>query len=350
MNPAQLNQVNMVVDHDVTFLNAKDDVSLSGTLSIPELQKKPSVVILIAGVGPYDRDCIQSGDHKLFLIMAQYFTRHGIAVLRYDKRGIGKSSGDFNTASTFDFAQDVLAAVQFLKQRTDIDTQRIGLVGHSEGGLISFIVASQSPDVAFVVSMAGAVITKIDDLLLQAQLQFKASGAPDEFVAFDRIVRRQILEAVTSLSVEDAQKKLLPLVKSYVAGMTEEQKVVAESLLPFALTEENYEQWIFIFNQIWRAIISSNPLNFITQVKVPVLAINGELDFIIPATLALPIIKKGLTDGGNEDITILSLPSQNHCFQQCATGALNEYGAVKETICRSTLKLITDWILARAVS
>lgn len=339
-----------VFDYDVSFFNAKDDIMLSGTLSVPESQKKPLVVILIPGVGPYDRDCTQSGDHKLFLIMAQYFTQRGIAVLRYDKRGIGKSDGNFNTTSTFDFAQDVLAAVQFLKQRSDIDTHRIGLVGHSEGGLISFIVASQSPDVAFVVSMAGAVITTVDDLLEQARLQFKSCGATDDFILFDRIMRKQILEAVTTLSVEDAQKKLLPLVKSYVVGMTDEQKMLAETLLPFALTESNYEQWIFIFNHIWRAIMQSNPLHFIAKVTVPVLAINGDLDFIIPARLALPIIKKGLADSGNQQVTMLEISNQNHCFQECKTGALSEYATIKETVSPSTLKLITEWILATAAT
>lgn len=337
-----------VFDYDVTFLSVQDNVLLSGTLSVPASSKSPPVVILISGVGPYDRDCTQSGDHKMFLIMAQYFTQRGVAVLRYDKRGIGKSGGNFNTASTFDFAQDVFAALQFLKQRTDIDTHRIGLVGHSEGGLISFIVASQSSDVAFVVSMAGAVITTVEDLLEQARLQFKSCGATDDFIIFDRIIRKQILEAITTLSVEDAQKRLLPLVKSYLMGMTDEQKNLAETLLPFALIESNYEQWIFIFNHIWRAIIKSNPLSFIAKVTVPVLAINGGLDFIIPARLALPIIKKGLADSGNQQMTVLEIPNQNHCFQRCKTGSLSEYVTIKEAVCPSTLKLIAEWILAIA--
>ena len=335
-----------VIDHDVEFLNYKDGIILSGTLSIPETPRKPAVVILIAGVGPYDRDCTQMGDHKLFLVMAQNFTQHGIAVLRYDKRGVGKSGGTYDTASTLDFAQDVLAAVQFLKQKSDVDIQHIGLVGHSEGGLISFIVASKSPDVAFLVSMAGVVISKIDDVLLQAELLFKACGAPNEFIAHDRIIRKQILETITTLSVEDAHKKLLPLVKAYVESMTDEQKTAANTLLPFALTEDNYEQWILIFNSAWRGILLSNPMNYIGKVTIPVLAIYGELDFIIPSTLALPIIEQGLKNAGNKDVTIRSIPHQNHCFQECKTGALSEYGTIHETIHKSTLKLITDWVLS----
>ena len=124
------------------------------------------------------------------------------------------------------------------------------------------------------------------------------------------------------MPVEAAQKKLLPLVKSYVDSMTNEQKTIANTLLPFALTEQSYEQWIFIFNSVWRVILLSNPMNFISKVTVPVLAINGELDFIIPSQSALPIIKQGLNDAGNKDVTIVAIPHQNHCFQHCNTGAL----------------------------
>ena len=351
MNPTISNNLFNVIDHDVTFYNSKDGITLSGTLSIPEStnsQKKPAVVILIAGSGPFDRDCTQMNGQKLFVTIADYFTQHGIAVLRYDKRGIGKSGGDFNTAFTFDFAQDVAAGIQFLKQnRSDIDTHNIGLVGHSEGGLISFIVASQSHDLAFIVSMAGAVVTKIDDVLLQTELQFKASGATDDFIAFDKKIRKQILETVITLSIDDAQKKLPTMVKQYIARMTDKQKALAESLSPFAFTEENYEQWIAMFNTIWRVYLLSNPMDFISKVTIPVLAIHGELDFIVYSQLALPIIGQGLKIAGNKDVTIIPIPHQNHSFQQCNTGAIDEYDTIKETIHESTLKLMTDWILSK---
>lgn len=346
MNSTNSNQGCNVTDHDVTFYNSQEGIALSGTLSIPESHKNPAVVILVAGTGPFDRDCTQMNGHKLFLTIAHYFTKRGIAVFRYDKRGVGKSGGVFQTAFTFDFAQDVMAAVHFLKQsRSDIDTQNIGLVGHSEGGFISFIVASKSHDVAFMISMAGMVITKTDDVLLQAELIFQASGATDEFIAFDKSIRKQILEAVTTLSVNDAQKRLLPLVKTHIDSMTDEHRAFAMTVLPFALTEQNYEQWITIFNLPWRVVLLSNPLEFISKVTIPVLAINGELDFIICSKLALPIITQGLKNAGNQDITILSLPNQNHCFQLCDTGALSEYVSIKGTIHESTLKLMTDWIL-----
>lgn len=351
MNLTASNKFFNVIDHDVMFYNSKDDITLSGTLSIPEFAesyKKPPVVILVAGMGPHDRDCDQMNGQKLFVTIADYFTQRGIAVLRYDKRGVGKSGGNFNTAFTFDFARDVEAAIQFLKHdRSDIDIHNIGLVGHSEGGLISFIVASQSRDLAFMVSMAGAVITKIDDILLQTKLQFKASGGTDNFVAFDKKIRKQILEAVTTLSVEEAQKKLATMVKPYIETMTSEQSAHAETLLPFSLTEQNCDTTVF--NTAWRIYLLSNPTNFISKVTIPVLAIHGELDFIMYSKVALPIIAQGLDRAGNKDVTIVSIPHQNHCFQQCSTGAINEYLTIKESINESTLKLMADWILFKVV-
>ncbi len=336
-----------VINHEITFFNSKDEITFSGTLSVPGTHKKPTVVILVAGMGPADRDCSVMG-RKLFVPIADYFTKHGIAVLRYDKRGVGKSGGSFDmTVTSADLAGDVMAAVGFLKNRDDIDTQNIGLAGMSEGGLISFMVASQSLDVAFVVSMAGAVATTIDDVLFQSAAQLKADGATDEFIAFDAVIRKQILQAVTTLSADDAQAQLLPLVKSYVDSMTDEQKALAATL-PFAITEKNYEYLIATFNSPWyRFYLRMNSLDFISKVTVPVLAINGTLDFITDARLTLSIIEQGLQVAGNQDVTVVAIPNQNHWFQECKTGALSEYGAIQETMHESTLQLIADWILKR---
>ena len=165
------------------------------------------------------------------------------------------------------------------------------------------------------------------------------------FIAFDRKIRKQILEAVTTLSINDAQKKLSAMVKSYIESMTDEQQAIAESLFPFSLTEDNCD--ITMFNTTWRTYLASNPMIFISRVTIPVLAIHGELDFIMYSKTALPIIEQGLKDARNNDVTIISIPHQNHCFQQCNTGAINEYLTIKESIHESTLKLMTNWILSK---
>lgn len=349
MNLNNSNQVFNVTNHEITFFNSKDGITLSGTLFVPDTHLKPTVVILVAGMGPLDRDYTM-GRHKLFLDIADHFTQSGIAVLRYDKRGVGRSGGLFDmTCTSADLAGDVQAAVEFLKNRTDIDTFNIGLAGCSEGALISFMVASQSVDIAFVVSMAGAVANDIHSILKQTASQLKADGATDEFIAFDKIIREQILQTVTTLSVDDAQAQLLPLVKSYLDTMTDEQKAQAATL-PFAMIEQNYQKTIEFFNSLWnRYYLQIDVLHLMSTITVPVLAINGTLDFITDARLTLPIIEQGLQSAGNPDVAVVAISDQNHWFQECKTGALVEYGTMEGTMDDSTLQLTTDWILKQSV-
>ena len=348
MNLNNSHQTFNVTNHEITFSNSKDGITLSGTLSVPNTHKKPKVVILVSGMGANDRDYTMMG-HKLFLDAADYFTKRGIAVVRYDKRGVGKSTGVYDMMCTSaDLAGDVMAAVEFLKNRDDIDTQNIGLAGHSEGGLISFIVASKSSDVAFVVSLAGAVINDIDGILHQTAGQLKADGATDEFIAFDRIIRKQILQTVMTLLADDAQAQLLPLVKVYLDGMTDEQKAQAAKL-PFAITEQKYQHTLGFYNSVWnRYYLHIDILKLLSTINVPVLAINGTLDFITDVQLALNKIEQGLQVAGNSDVTVVAIPNQNHWFQECKTGALAEYGAIQETMHDSTLQLIADWILKKS--
>src|SRR3990167_6237689 len=282
---------------------------------------------------------------KLFLTISEYLSTHGIAVLRYDKRGTGKSQGKYDLALiSVDFAEDVLAAVEFLTHRSDIDTSKIGLVGSSEGGLISFMVASQSPDVAFVVSMAGAAS---NDVSAHYQMQLKADGASNQFLVQDKEIREKIFKIIDTQSVEEAQKSLSTLLKAYVQNLTDEQKAEAKNLL-FAITEQNYLQMISTFNSAWyRFYLKTDSLGFISKVKVPVLAINGELDFCIAAKTALPKIEQGLKMAHNQDVTILTIPNANHWFQKCQTGAMREYGMIQENMHESTLQLITDWIISK---
>jgi uncharacterized protein len=343
-NTMSLNQTFQVTNHEVTFNNVKDGITLSGTLSLPQGVKNPAVVVLVSGYGPNDRDCTIMG-RKLFLPIANYFAQHGIAVLCYDKRGIGKSTGMYDVSVTSaDFSQDVLAAVNFLKERTDINASKIGLVGSSEGGLISFMVASQSSDVAFVVSMAGSVS---NDVMTHYQAQLKADGASQEFLADDYKVREKLFEIIKTEPADVAKSKLQVLLKEYLSNLPESQKEEAKKLW-FAITQENCEHMITTLNSAWyRFYLKTDSLQFLSKVTVPVLAIHGDLDFFIMTTTALPKMKQGLIMAGNQDVTIIEIPNQNHWFQECKTGALSEYSSIQETMAASTLKLMTDWIISK---
>lgn len=333
---------------EVRYENKSCNIMLSGTLTLPISKEKSSAVILISGMGPNDRDYTML-DHKLFLVLADHLTRKGIAVLRFDKRGVGKSTGQFDaTLTSRDFADDVLAGVQYLKGRKEINAKQIGLIGHSEGGMIAPMVAAESGDVSFLVLMAAAVATCIDDTIEHVSMQLRADGATEEMIALDRKIRRQMLEIVNQEANYDiAEEKLRKAILQYLKELSEEQKSKSEKL-PFAISSSNYDNLIKMFNSPWyRFFLTYDPIATLRKIKVPVLAINGELDFITSSQITLPIIEQSLGQSSSKDYKTISLPKLNHWFQTCQTGAMIEYGAIEETISPLVLELISKWIQER---
>jgi len=334
---------------DVYFENKNAQVTLAGTLTFP-LGKGPfPAVILIAGMGPNDRDYGMMG-HKLFLVIADYLTQQGLAVLRYDKRGIGKSTGVYSASLTSqDFADDVKAAIDYLKKRSDIDPKKIGLIGHSEGGMIAQMVAAQNKDVSFVVLLAAAgLLTDVVSIIEQTACQLQADGASTELVAEDKKIRHQLLEMVKKeLDFNIAAQHMHKLLDNYWSNLSESLQVEA-TRLPFALTAVKADQFIGMFNSSWyRFFLNYNAVAMLKHIIVPVLALNGNCDFITSSQLNLSIIAKVLKKNGNTDYTILELPNLNHWFQECKTGALAEYGALEQTISPMVLDIIAKWILER---
>lgn len=333
----------------VSYENKTANITIVGTLTIPHGNNQFPVVLLISGMGPNDRDYTTCG-HKLYLVLSDYLTRQGIAVLRVDKRGIGASTGSYNAAVTSkDYAADVLAGIAYLKSRTDLNHNQIGLIGHSEGGMIAAMLAAQSPDVAFVVSMAGAMLTDIDSSVEQTGLQLKADGASDAMVAQDSALRKKIL-SIIALEQNDAiaQMAIREVFNSYWSALPNELKAEAAKL-PFAFTEAKIEHMATMFTSPWyRFFLSYKPEEALKQIKVPVLALNGDRDWIISAK-TLSFIAKTLADAGNNDCTTLAFPNLNHQFRTCATGSLAEYMAKGETIAPVVLEAIADWIIAHTI-
>jgi len=337
------------IRHSPATTDKTAGITLAGTLTIPNGQGPFPAVLLISGMGPNDRDYTMFNGNKLFLVLADYLTQKGIAVLRYDKRGVGKSTGTFNlTVTSKDFAGDALAGVEYLKSRKEIDTTKIGLIGHSEGGMIAPMVAAESPDVAFVVSMAGPVATGVDDVVAHAALQLRADGASEELIALDGPMRRKMLDrAVHELDYDKAAQQMHAIIAEYLKTLPETQKTESEKFL-FAITQANANDMIQMFNSPWyRYFLTYNPVATLKKIKIPVLAINGNLDFIASSHIMLPIIARALKDAGNNDYTVTELPQLNHWFQTCKTGAMMEYGAIKEVISPLALDTMSEWILAR---
>lgn len=324
---------------DITFENKKAGIRLAGTLTLPQKEGVFPVVILISGSGPQNRDEELLG-HKPFLVLADYLTKNGIAVLRYDDRGIASSKGDFKTATTADFATDVEASIAYLKTRKEINKKKIGLIGHSEGGIIAPMVANKSADVAFIVLLAGTGIQGDKLLLLQQKLIAKVSGVSDEDLLKSELTNRKVFDIVNqSNSLEQLKTDLTNYLKHTLKDNPNAEK--PEGMSDDDLVKLQVNQ---IANPWMHYFIKYDPASTLEKVKCPVLALNGEKDLQVPPKENLEAIKKALAKGGNKKVTTKELPNLNHLFQECKTGSPNEYATIEQTFSPTALTEILKWI------
>lgn len=336
-------------EKEVSYQNEGAGITISGTLTLPRTQGPFPVVLLISGMGPTDRDGTAYG-FKPLLVLADHLTRKGIAVLRVDKRGVGKSTGKFDTTVTCrDLADDVLAGIAYLKTCKEVNPNHIGLIGHSEGGLVATLVAAQSKDVAAVILMAGAVNNSIQSTVEQAAIQLQADGASPEMIERDSAIRKQILEIIKfQTNPDEAEKQLRTVLAHYFAALSEDQKKEVENF-SFAFSQSKTDAFInFMNSAYYRFFLTYDSSVALAHIHVPLLAIYGELDFMAPH-LMLPFIRASMEQAKNKDYTALELPKLNHSLQTCQTGAMAEYATIKETIAPIALNAMSDWILARTV-
>jgi pimeloyl-ACP methyl ester carboxylesterase len=276
-------------------------------------------------------------------VIADHLSRNGIAVLRYDDRGVGGSSGDIMQSTSAEFADDALAAVALLRGRDDIAPDRIGLLGHSEGGLIAPIAASRSDDVAFLVLLAAPGVPSRDLMAKQTEYIIRASGAPEEVVSEHVEINRQLTAAATSDGdADEVRAEIRRLVLRQNELAPEGSRATGDALEQ--LLEASINQ---VFLPWYQYFLRYDPRETLEQVTVPVLALNGGLDLQVVDTQNLPAIKAALAAAGNDDVTTRSLPLLNHMFQHATTGALEEFGTIEETISQEVLDIITEWINAR---
>lgn len=324
-------------EEEVIYENKQAAVKLAGTLTIPGQGGPFPAVLLISGSGPQDRNERILGHHP-FLVLADYLTRLGIAVLRVDDRGVGKSGGDFTQATSEDFASDVLAGLEYLKSREEINPKQIGLIGHSEGGIIAPMVAVQSSDVAFIILMAGTGLMGEEILYLQGELILRAEGASDEAIAKNRSLQEQMFTIVKEEKDSiTAEKRLRTILEDAISELEGREKEMAQ-----AKAEAQIE---LILSPWFRYFLTYDPRPTLTKVKCPVLAINGQKDLQVPPKENLAAIEEALKAGGNNNYTIKELSGLNHLFQTAETGSLSEYAKIEETISPTALKIMSDWIL-----
>jgi fermentation-respiration switch protein FrsA (DUF1100 family) len=339
-------------EEEVSYDNKQAGIKLAGTLTLPRAKRPCPAVLLITGSGPQDRDESLLG-HKPFLVLADDLTRRGIAVLRIDDRGVGGSTGSVSKSTTEDFVGDVLAGVAFLKSRDEIDPRRIGLVGHSEGGLVAPAAAAKSSDVAFIVLIAGPGVTGEEIIYAQGALILRAEGASDEAVARQRTLQEQMSAIVKDFAKQSsgqpereieaamaaAKEKLTQLMATASADRPEGQRKAAGTQATAQVSE--------LLSPWFRSFLTYDPRPALTKVRCPVLAVIGERDLQVPPKVNLPEIEKALKSGGNTDYTVREMAGLNHLLQHCTTGSPTEYGQIEETMSPEALALIGEWIIAR---
>lgn len=328
---------------EVSYVNSDGSgVKLAGTLTIPPGPGPFPAVLLISGSGPQDRDESSFG-HQPFLVIADHLSRHGIAVLRVDDRGTGGSTGNVDSATTADFARDVLAGVRFLKSHPKIAGDRIGLLGHSEGAVVAPLAASQSPDVTFIILLGGTGVPGSEIVQMQSRLIARANGAGDDAVHRNQeALRRTFAVLRTEPDAGAREASLRTLAKDLLVTMSDDQIRTLGGVGPAA------EAVAKGMNTRWfRYFIDYDPRPALRKVKVPVLALNGDRDLQVTPDPNLPEIEKALKQGGNRDVTVRLLPGLNHLFQPAQTGSPAEYGVIETTIDPGVLDLVTDWITER---
>ncbi len=316
---------------DITFENKSANISLAGTLTLPKKDGVFPVVVLISGSGPQNRDEELFG-HQPFLVLSDYLTKNGIAVLRYDDRGVAKSGGDFKTATTYDFASDVESALAYLKKRKEINHKKMGLIGHSEGGLIAPMVAAKHKDLAFIVLLAGPGMPISSLMLLQKAKIERQMGVPELTLAKSQEIFKSAYQLVLNANTNDAALKAE--INNYFA---EKFSVSAANAQINAITNQITAVWMFNF-------LRMNPVDFLKNVNCPVLALNGERDLQVPSKENLQAIKLILEKSGNKKVTVKEFPRLNHLFQESETGAVSEYGKIEQTISSAVLEELLSWL------
>ena len=325
---------------EVTFTNDKFNIKLAGTLTIPAGPGPFKAVIMITGSGPQNRNEELMG-HKPFLVIADYLSRKGIAVLRFDDRGVGKSQGNYAEATTADLATDAEAAFNFLKKNPKINQKEIGFVGHSEGGLIAPIVAALRSDVGFIVSLAGPGVTGQQIIIRQSQDIGRISGEKESDIKESTETNKKLYAILRK--EKDNKKAEIKILARY-REILEKKKTSKED------TEKAVDQLKMTFGAnkyTWfRFFITTDPSIYWEKVKCPVLALDGEKDLQVAANENLPAIEKALKSSGNKSSKTVKMTGLNHLFQHCKTGLPAEYATIEETFSPEALKIIADWILA----
>jgi len=320
-------------EEEVSFAAGDGKGTLRGTLTLPQGAEPFAGAVLVSGSGPNDRDETIEG-HKPFLVLADFLTRKGIVVLRYDKRGIAQSSGDYAGASLSEFAQDAQSAVAYLKSRKEVDAKRLGIIGYSEGGILASLAATHSNDAGWLVLLATPATTGERTLLRQSELIARAGGLAEEQISRSLQIDRRAYAAVREEKDANALQKRL-------------ESLIAQSGLAAAMPPAALQAQFRVMSTTWfRQFLDYDPEPVIEKVKCPVLALNGDRDLQVDSAENVPLLRKAYETSGNQDFTVVEIEGVNHLFQRAQSGLPALYGAIEETIAPEVLATVGNWVAA----
>jgi len=324
---------------EVSFLNPVEKNKLTGTLTLPEGKGPFPAAILISGSGQQNRDSEVFG-HKPFWVIADHLTRMGIAVLRFDDRGVGGSEGDLEQVTSENFADDVRGGIELLQKRKDIHPKKIGLIGHSEGGMIAPIAASKSKEVSWMVLMAGLGTSGEQVLMDQTELISRASGMEDGMIQLTLNTNKKLYDAVKNARNPEEKKEQLTLLLTETFNTNPETASLTD-----AQKNQLMDAQLAMLSSPWFAyFLKYNPEKIITGFKKPVLVINGTLDLQVPYEANTRGIQLALVKGGNKQVTVRIFENMNHLFQYAETGTISEYEEIETTFEPEVLEVLSMWI------
>ena len=328
------------IEKDIKIITAKSKLEIAGTLTLPDEQGKYPLAILISGSGAQNRNEEIAG-HKPFLVIADYLTKNGIAVFRYDDRGVGGSNGNLANSTTKELSKDVAEIVDYFKKYPNINKEKIGLIGHSEGGIISFMVAAEKPkDIAFIVSLAGFGLSAKEILIQQAHDINVASGMDENLVKIFDSIQSEVLEiAIKEKKIADMRKNLVQLYDKYGQYFSEEEKQtykINDTGINLIMLQLSYP-WMKYF-------ITIKPEAYLKKIKCSVLALNGAKDIQVSADANLRAIRIALEKGKCQHYEIRKIENANHLFQKADNGTVEEYLKIQQTIDEDVLVYIKNFI------
>jgi pimeloyl-ACP methyl ester carboxylesterase len=335
---------------DVVYSNTDNTMHYGATFAKPfsskesTNNKKYPAVLLITGSGKQDRD-ENIFDHKPFALIADYLTKRGIGVLRVDDRGIGQTTGDFDTSSSEDFAKDVEAGIKYLQSREDVDSKHIGLIGHSEGGMIAPMVTARDKDVTFIVMLAGTAVTGAAINDYQNVLPLEKTGFKKDIIQKFLDLHHALTAAATSSVNEDDYKKEVS--KIYYEWKKKQSPETLDALIKASdeqVVSSLQSKYSAFHSKWWKFFLVHDPAKDLEKLSVPVLALNGEKDIQVDPKINLPLIETALKKSKSKNYKTVELPGLNHLFQHCKKCTIEEYGELEETFAPEALKIMGDWI------